>query len=180
MIDVEMVKKRRFSRDGIAPLVIDHLKRDSRRPRSRYSLAMLTGMRGGKLLALESGNVNSGFIVLKLGQTKSGKPEVIPLFDEVQLLTAALPFATTLDKVRNALEKARGHEAVAYFRHCFSSYLERHEQAAQSNSLLEALVTLRREVINRHLHSKGSVRKKTYHPMLLWRPDCDDPDSTER
>lgn len=42
-------------------------------------LAMLTGMRRGELMALESGNIYSGRIVLRPNQTKNGKPRVIPL-----------------------------------------------------------------------------------------------------
>ncbi|GHC16662.1 integrase [Kushneria pakistanensis] len=91
-------------------------------------LAMLTGMRRGELLALEPGNVYSDRIVLKPNQTKNGKPRVIPLSDEAQLLVGALPFATTGDKVRVAFEKARetiGRQDIRFhdMRHCYASLL---------------------------------------------------------
>ncbi|ARS53535.1 tyrosine-type recombinase/integrase [Kushneria konosiri] len=91
-------------------------------------LAMLTGMRRGELLALEPSNVYSGRIVLKPNQTKNGKPRVIPLSDEAQLLVGALPFATTSDKVRGAFEKAReaiGRPDIRFhdMRHCYASLL---------------------------------------------------------
>lgn len=91
-------------------------------------LAMLTGMRRGELMALESGNIYNGRIVLRPNQTKNGKPRVIPLTEEALPLVESLPFDTTGDRVRGAFEKARekiGRPDIRFhdLRHCYASLL---------------------------------------------------------
>ncbi|WP_280553502.1 site-specific integrase [Halomonas sp. 25-S5] len=100
-------------------------------------LAMLTGMRRGELMALESGNVYNGRIVLRPNQTKSGKPRVIPLTEEALPLVEGLPFDTTGDRVRGAFEKARekiGRPDIRFhdLRHCYASLLASKGEALTS------------------------------------------------
>nr|WP_163500548.1 site-specific integrase [Halomonas socia] len=105
--------------------------------REAILLAMLTGMRRGELMALESRNVYNGRIVLKPNQTKNGKPRIIPLTEEALPLVEALPFDTTGDRVRGAFEKARekiGHPDIRFhdLRHCYASLLASKGEALTS------------------------------------------------
>ena len=100
-------------------------------------LAMLTGMRRGELMALESGNIYNGRIVLRPNQTKNGKPRVIPLTEEALPLVESLPFDTTGDRVRGAFEKARekiGRPDIRFhdLRHCYASLLASKGEALTS------------------------------------------------
>lgn len=100
-------------------------------------LAMLTGIRRGELLVLDPGNIHNGRIILRPGQTKSGKSRTIPLPDEALPLVTDLPFSTSKDKVRAAFERAR--EAIGRpdvrlhdMRHCYASLLASKGEALTS------------------------------------------------
>ncbi len=71
------------------------------------TLAALTGLRRGELLALDPGNIQGGRIVLRPGQTKSGKARVVPLPEDGAALVANLPFASDAHQLRKAFEAAR-------------------------------------------------------------------------
>ncbi|SEN57474.1 site-specific integrase [Halomonas caseinilytica] len=71
------------------------------------ALAALTGLRRGELRSLDPPNVQGGRIILRPGQTKSGKARVVPLPPDGMALVEDLPFSTTGHQLRKAFEAAR-------------------------------------------------------------------------
>ncbi len=91
-------------------------------------LSAFTGLRRGELLGLQSDNVVGGRIMLRPDQTKNGKPRVVPVLEEMQPWLAELPFPTTENRLRTALDKAKvtaGLEHVRFhdLRHTYASFL---------------------------------------------------------
>lgn len=91
-------------------------------------LACLTGLRKGELLALDPSNIQGGRIILRPGQTKSGKARVVPLPNDADDLIGELPFSTTEHKLRMAFEDARkavGRNDLRFhdLRHTYASLL---------------------------------------------------------
>ncbi|WP_110708550.1 site-specific integrase [Salinicola sp. CR57] len=92
------------------------------------ALAAVTGMRRGEILALDQSNIHGNRIILKPGQTKSGKARVIPLPGDGAALTDSVPFVTTPHRLRKAFEAARiaiGKPGVRFhdLRHSYASML---------------------------------------------------------
>lgn len=91
-------------------------------------LACLTGLRKSELLSLEPSNIQGGRIILRPGQTKSGKARVVPLPNDADELIGELPFSTTEHKLRKAFEDARaavGRNDLRFhdLRHTYASLL---------------------------------------------------------
>lgn len=105
-------------------------------------LACLTGLRKGELLSLERSNLQAGRIVLRPGQTKSGKARVIPLPEDGHALVAQLPFDTSEQRLRLAFEKARtavGRPDLRFhdLRHTYASLLA---EAGEVMTTVQALL----------------------------------------
>ncbi len=105
-------------------------------------LACLTGLRKSELLALAADNIHGGRIVLRPGQTKSGKARVVPLPNDADELIASLPFDTTVHKLRVAFESARkavGRKDLRFhdLRHTYASLLA---EAGEVMTTVQALL----------------------------------------
>lgn len=105
-------------------------------------LACLTGLRKGELFSLERSNIQSGRIVLRPGQTKSGKARVVPLPEDGDWLVEDLPFDTTEQRLRLAFEKAReamGRPDLRFhdLRHTYASLLA---EAGEVMTTVQALL----------------------------------------
>lgn len=92
------------------------------------ALAALTGLRQGELLSLEPTNVHGGRILLRPGQTKSGKARVVPVPKDARPWLEELPFDTTYAKLRRTWENARhdiGRPDLRFhdLRHSYASLL---------------------------------------------------------
>ncbi len=70
-------------------------------------LAALTGLRRGELFSLDPSNIQGGRIILRPGQTKSGKARIVPLPKDGGCLVDNLPFQTDGHQLRMAFDKAR-------------------------------------------------------------------------
>lgn len=90
-------------------------------------LSAFTGLRKGELLGLEPGNYSGGRIVLRPDQTKNGKPRVVPVLEEMQGWFSALPFDTSENRLRVAIETARVAVGMNVrfhdLRHTYASFL---------------------------------------------------------
>ncbi|MEA3250194.1 MAG: site-specific integrase [Pseudomonadota bacterium] len=71
------------------------------------TLAALTGLRRGELFSLDPSNIQGGRIILRPGQTKSGKARIVPLPTDGGYLVENLPFQTDGHQLRMAFDKAR-------------------------------------------------------------------------
>ncbi len=98
------------------------------------TLAAVTGLRRGELLALEPSNYSNGRILLRANQTKSGKSRVVPVPQFAQPWMTMLPFMegvplkTAERRIRTAWEDAREqtgkhHLRFHDLRHCYASLL---------------------------------------------------------
>lgn len=106
------------------------------------TLAALTGLRRGELLALDRSNIQGGRIILRPGQTKSGKARVVPLPSDGDALVAGLPFQTDGHELRKAFETARraiGREDLRFhdLRHTYASLLA---EAGEVMTTVQALL----------------------------------------
>lgn len=106
------------------------------------ALAALTGLRRGELLSLTPDNVQSGRIILRPGQTKSGKARVVPLPVDAEALVGSLPFDTDEHQLRKAFEAARkaiGRPDLRFhdLRHTYASLLA---EAGEVMTTVQALL----------------------------------------
>ena len=106
------------------------------------TLAALTGLRRGELFALDAGNIQGGRIILRPGQTKSGKARVVPLPHDAGYLVTNLPFKTDGHQLRRAWEIARaavGMDDLRFhdLRHTYASLLA---EAGEVMTTVQALL----------------------------------------
>jgi integrase len=110
--------------------------------RKVVALAATTGLRRGELLTLTPDNLQGGRIILRPGQTKSGKARVVPLPRGGEVLVAKLPFDTDGHRLRVAFEAAReaiGRPALRFhdLRHSYASMLA---EAGEVMTTVQALL----------------------------------------
>lgn len=113
-----------------------------REERRVITLAALTGLRRGELFSLDPGNIQGGRIILRPGQTKSGKARIVPLPEDGGYLVENLPFQTDGHQLRMAFEKARkaiGREDLRFhdLRHTYASMLA---EAGEVMTTVQALL----------------------------------------
>ncbi|TDX30817.1 site-specific recombinase XerD [Modicisalibacter xianhensis] len=106
------------------------------------TLAALTGLRRGELFSLDPSNIQSGRIVLRPGQTKSGKARIVPLPTDGGYLVENLPFQTDGHQLRKAFEVARkaiGRDDLRFhdLRHTYASMLA---EAGEVMTTVQALL----------------------------------------
>ncbi len=106
------------------------------------ALAATTGLRRGELLSLRPDNIHGSRIILRPGQTKSGKARVVPLPRGGELLVSELPFKVTAHELRKAYEAARdaiGRPEVRLhdLRHTYASLLA---EAGEVMTTVQALL----------------------------------------
>lgn len=94
--------------------------------RSVTLLAAFTGLRRGEILGLQPHHWRAPNIVLT--HTKSGRPRIVPLIEELHPAMAMLPFPITGHELRKAFESARkmiGREDIRFhdLRHTYASWL---------------------------------------------------------
>lgn len=87
-------------------------------------LAAYTGLRRGEILRLTKDNFRNGCILLK-GDTKSGRPRLVPLPPGIE---ASLPIQITINRLRKDFEQARNAVGMPYLhfhdlRHTYASWL---------------------------------------------------------
>lgn len=110
--------------------------------RRLIALAALTGLRRGELFSLDPSNIQGGRIILRPGQTKSGKARIVPLPTDGGYLVGSLPFRTDEHKLRKAFEVAReaiGRRDMRFhdLRHTYASMLA---EAGEVMTTVQALL----------------------------------------
>lgn len=110
--------------------------------RKVVALAATTGLRRGELLSLTRENVQGNRLMLRPGQTKSGKARVVPLPRGGEVLVERLPFQTDGHRLRVAFEAAReaiGRPTLRFhdLRHSYASMLA---EAGEVMTTVQALL----------------------------------------
>jgi len=93
---------------------------------SLIRVAAWTGLRKGELLRVKSEDMQDG--ILRVGETKSGKPRVVPVPEHIQPIVARMPLNCTYSQIRDRFLEARtaaGLEHVRWhdLRHTYASWL---------------------------------------------------------
>lgn len=124
---VQLLEERNERHVYLTPQEVEHLAKRCPHGGNAVRLAAYTGIRAGHLLRLTKGNVVGDCLHLGI-DSKTGRPQLIPLHPDVQAIAASLPLRVTAPVLRREFEAARAelkmdHVHFHDLRHTFASWL---------------------------------------------------------